>query len=153
MKCLFFLPDWYLKKIKVKKIKFLKIFIIIFFTMDLMLVDMIMLNKNSIRDINEKINEKTISLKAEHDEKRKLYNKNNQTLDSFFKFEESIYETGKFKSVCVENKSVDIKFNLEQVDFIALIKKVENSNKFNIKYVHVSCNNKDNLSQITLQQK
>lgn len=160
MNCGRFLPNWYLEKIKIKKLKILKIFIIIFFILDLILIDMILINRSKINTISYETNEKIVSLKANADKKTKLHSNNNETLNTFLKFEEDIYKNINFKSFNIEKRNIDIKFNINPVDFAAFIKKIEDTNKFNITYVNDSHKddsllekNEDNLSEIRLQLK
>lgn len=160
MNCGRFLPNWYLEKIKIKKLKTLKIFIIMFFIVDLILIDMIMINRSKINTINDETNEKIILLKANADEKAKLHSNNTETLNTFLKFEEDIYKNIDFKSLNIEKRNIDIKFNMKPVDFAAFIKKIEDTNKFNITYINdshkddsPSARSDDNSSEIRLQVK
>ncbi|WPC40926.1 hypothetical protein [Clostridium sp. JS66] len=160
MNCGHFLPNWYLEKIKIKKLKILKIFIIMFFIVDLILIDMIMINRSKINTINDETNEKIILLKANADEKAKLHSNNTETLNTFLKFEEDIYKNIDFKSLNIEKRNIDIKFNIKPVDFAAFIKKIEDTNKFNITYINdshkddsLSGRSDDNSSEIRLQVK
>lgn len=152
MNCGRFLPNWYLKKIEIKKLKILKIFIIMFFIVDLILIDMIMINRSKIKTINDEINEKIILLKANSDEKAKLHSSNTETLNTFLKFENDVYKNIDFKSLYIEKRNIEIKFNINPVDFAAFIKKVEDTNKFNITYVNDS-HKDDSSSEIRLQLK
>ncbi|AWI03772.1 hypothetical protein [Clostridium drakei] len=160
MNCGRFLPNWYLEKIKIKKLKILKIFTIIFFILDLILIDMIMINRNKVNTISNETNEKIVSLKANVDKKAKLHSSNTETLNTFLKFEEDIYKNIDFKSLNIEKRNIDIKFNINPVDFSVFIKKIEDTNKFNITYINdlhkndsLSNKNDDNSSEIRLQLK
>jgi hypothetical protein len=150
---LHFLPNWYLEKITAKKIRALKILVIIFFTVDLILIDILVLNRNRVNIIKNEIKEKSISITKDYDEKNKLYKKNTKTLDTFLIFEENICNNIDLQSIYIESKNIDIKFDVHSVDSTMLIKKIESTNKFNIKYVYVPYDDSNNLAKIGLQLK
>ncbi len=153
MKCLHFLPNWYLEKMAAKKIKVLKICMIVFFTIDLMLIDAMVLNRNKLNILKDEINEKSISITKDYDEKNKLHKKNTKTLDTFLIFEENICNNIDLQGIYIENKDIDIKFDVHSVDFVMLIKKIESTNKFNISDVYVPYDDGNSLAKIGLQLK
>lgn len=153
MNCLHFLPNWYLEKIELKKTRVLKILVIIFFTVDLILINIMVLNRNKVNIINNEIKEKTISITKDYNEKNKSYKKNIKTLDTFLIFEENICKNIDLQSIYIENKNIDIKFDLNSVDSIMLIKKIESTKKFNINYVYIPYNDSNSLAKIALQLK
>ncbi len=137
MDYLHFLPQWYLEKKKIRRIKLLKILIIIFFTIDLVLVDILMLNKNKISVMDNEIKEKILCRKNIYDDKNKSHEKKLKTLNSFLIFFENISKDVNLQNFYIENKNINIEFNLQATDYMVLIKSIENNNKLNIKSLYI----------------
>ncbi|MEY7999440.1 hypothetical protein AB8U03_04370 [Clostridium sp. Mt-5] len=124
MKSLYFLPQWYIEKIKIEKNKKLKFTIILFLIINLILGNIFVINKNKLNDVSDELKKSTLVEKS-------VYYKS-ITFESFLNFYKYIWQGRDIKNINVQNK--DINFNVEdEEDCFSLIKKIEESDKFIIK--------------------
>lgn len=133
---LYFLPEWYIEKYKKRKIKLLKIAIIIFFTLDLILIDILIFNRNKMIADDSKIQEKILT-KNKLNEKNKSNKKRSITLDTLLEFEENMPKDVSLESINIENKKIDFKFQSSSENLNTIIKAIESTNKFNINYIEI----------------
>lgn len=124
MKSLYFLPQWYIEKIKIENNKKLKCTIILFLTINLILGNIFIINKNKLNKVSDELKRSTFTEKS-------FYHKS-ITFESFLNFYKYIWQEKDIKNINVQNK--DINFNVEdEQDCFSLIKKIEESDKFIIK--------------------
>ncbi|MHC6179436.1 hypothetical protein ACYUJ6_06210 [Clostridium sp. JNZ X4-2] len=124
MKSLYFLPQWYIEKIKIQNNKKLKCTIILFLIINLILGNIFIINKNKLNKVSDELKRSTFTEKP-------VYYKS-ITFESFLNFYEYIWQGKDIKNINIQNK--DINFNVEdEGDCLSLIKKIENSDKFIIK--------------------
>ena len=123
MKSLYFLPQWYRKKIKVEKGKKLRAAVILLLIINLILVNIFIINKNKLVNVKDKLSK---SASVEKPQYHKV-----STLECFLSFYE-IWKGKNFKAVSIQNRNIN--FNVEDGEnCFSLIKSIEESGKFIIK--------------------
>lgn len=132
MKNFYFLPNWYVENKREEKTKSLKFFIVLFLVINLLLVDLMIINKTKFKNISNEI-EDTINLNSSKSKTKLNSSKNTRTLESFSIFLKMIEKNITIKNVHIENKNIDIEVEGNEKDCFSLIKNIEGSNKFIVK--------------------
>jgi hypothetical protein len=125
MKNLYFLPQWCIEKGKTKKNKSLKLLILIILIVNIIFLDILMINRNQLNDVETRL--------KEHNSVKKLSHDKSSTFENYLDFYNYIYLGRNFKNVNIENKSLDLDIEGDEKECFSVIKDAEKSNKFIIK--------------------
>ena len=125
MKNLYFLPQWCIEKGETKKNKSLKLLILIILIVNIIFLDILMINRNQLNDVETRL--------KEHNSVKKLSYDKSSTFENYLDFYDYIYLGRNFKNVNIENKSLDLDIEGDEKECFSLIRDAEKSNKFIIK--------------------
>lgn len=125
MKNLYFLPQWCIEKGETKKNKNLKLLVVIILIVNVIFLDILIVNKNKLNDVETRL--------KEHNSVKKLSHDKSSTFENYLNFYNYIYLGRNFKNVNIENKNLDFDFNGNEKECFSLIRDSEKSNKFIIK--------------------
>lgn len=125
MKNLYFLPQWCIEKVETKKNKSLKLLILIILIVNIIFLDIFIINRNQLNDVETRL--------KEHSSVKKLSHDKSSTFENYLDFYNYIYLGRNFKNVNIENKNLDLDFEGNEKECFLLIRDAEESNKFIIR--------------------
>jgi hypothetical protein len=132
---MYFLPEWYLEDRKVKRKKSLKVFISIFIIIDLILMEMLFVNTNKKKLLDNEINQRLVPQKKDSEQMNETKGKNNRTLDTFLTYITSVQEKDNYESIYIDGRRIELNLDSTKLDYKLLIKEIEMKNKFVIKQI------------------
>lgn len=153
MEKMYFLPQWYLENKKSKRKRIIRILISVFIIIDLIIIELLFVNINKNKILEDEYNQKIILEKSESLKKNKTNIKNNRTLDTFLIFTKCVQENISFENLYIEGKRIELDLNSEKLDCMSFVKEIETKNEFTIKQVSALGNGPDSKIKIIMELK
>lgn len=125
MKSLYFLPQWCMNKKEIKKNKRLKLLVLIILVANIILLNIFVVNKSQLNDIETKL--------EGYNSVKKLSHNRNSTFENYLNFYNYISLGRNFKSIDVENRSLNLDVEGNEKDCFSIIRDAEKSDKFIVK--------------------